>query len=388
MRLSGGLTARSYRDMQSTSCTNCGKPVREGAQFCPACGSSVATAEAVDRGYAPSSDILAVSPPQGRTCGDCGNSLREGAQFCPVCGSSTLTGLAATPSQTSSSAVPVMGSPTAPAHVQLETAPEPKLGAQEPRNEDSSKHAASIPTMTPPPPNAETSPKHVTPPPDSPGTLGEARLVDRSRSRWNNPRVLAAVGGLLVVGVAVAAVFLLGGQSSRHPAAAPEHATKPAAAAASPAASVTSPAPESTAQPPTAATGTSTGTTAGTSTGTSTGTALAAQTTAQLATLESILNLAETGRQALANGDITATIANRRTVLQELGAFQPDSELFASVQALKAAESYSLHADTTCGLNCSATVDQGATSLKQAFLAIFNPIATRYNTPTYTAGQI
>ncbi len=86
-----------------------------------------------------------------------------------------------------------------------------------------------------------------------------------------------------------------------------KHATKPAATAAP----ATPPAAASNAQPPTAA--------AGTSTGTSTGTTLAAQTTTQLATLESILNLAETGRQALANGDITATIANRRTVLEELG---------------------------------------------------------------------
>ena len=90
--------------------------------------------------------------------------------------------------------------------------------------------------------------------------------------------------------------------------------------------------------------------------GTRTGTTLAAQTTTQLATFDSILNLAETGRQALANGDITTTIANRRTGLQELDALQPDSELSASVQALKAAESDSLQADTTCGLNCSVSV--------------------------------
>lgn len=376
MRLSGGLAARSYRDMQRTTCTNCGNPISDGAQFCPACGSSVATAEAVVKGYAPSSDVLAMSPPQGRTCGDCGNSLREGAQFCPACGSSTVTGPAATPSQTSSSAVAVTSSPTASAHVQPETSPEPKLGSQEPRNQDSRRQAASIPMMTPPPPNAETAPRHVTPPPDSPGTLGEARLVDRSRSRWNDPRMIAAGGGLLVLVGAAVIVFALGGHGSKHAAAPLKHATKPAATAAP----ATPPAAASTAQPLTAA--------AGTSTGTSTGATLAAQTTTQLATLDSILNLAETGRQALANGEITTTIANRRTVLQELDALQPDSELSASVQALKAAESYSLHADTTCGLSCSVSIDQGATRLKQAFLAIFNPIAARYHTPTYTAGEI
>jgi hypothetical protein len=188
--------------------------------------------------------------------------------------------------------------------------------------------------------------------------------------------MIAAAGGLLVLVVAAVVIFALGGHSSKHAAAPPKHATKPAATAAP----VTSPAGSPPAQPPT--------TTAGTSTGTSTGTPPAAQTTTQLATLDSILNIAATGRQALANGDITATIANRRTVLQELDALQPDSELSASVQALKAAESYSLHADTTCGLNCSVTIDQRATRLKQAFLAIFNPIATRYGAQTYAAGEI
>ena len=179
-----------------------------------------------------------------------------------------------------------------------------------------------------------------------------------------------------MVGVAVAIVFALGGHSSKHAAQPPKHATKPAATAAP----ATPTAAASTAQPPTAA--------AGTSTGTSTGATLAAQTTTQLASLDSILNLAKTGRQALANGDITATIANRRTVLQELDALQPNSELSASVQALKAAESYSLHADTTCGLSCSVSVDQHSTQLKQAFVAIFNPIAARYGTQTYAAGEI
>ncbi len=170
--------------------------------------------------------------------------------------------------------------------------------------------------------------------------------------------------------VAAVLVLALGGNNSKHVATASKHATKSAGAA---------PAATSTTQTPAVAAVTTT---------TSSATNVAAQTTTQLATVDSILKLAENGRQALANGDITATIANRRTVLQELNALKPDSQLAPSVQALKVAESYSLHADTTCGLNCSVSVDQGATRLKQAFLATFNPIAARYNTPTYTAGQI
>jgi hypothetical protein len=172
----------------------------------------------------------------------------------------------------------------------------------------------------------------------------------------------------LLVAAAVL-VLALGGNSSKHAAAGATHLTKPAAVAPS----------ASTPQPPPAAAGT---------TRTSTGTTSSAQTASQLASLESILNLAGSGRQSLANGDITAAIANRRSVLQELGAFHPNPELSASVRALQAAERYSLQADTTCGLSCSSSIDKRATQLKQAFLAIFNPVAARYNTPTYTAGEI
>lgn len=108
----------------------------------------------------------------------------------------------------------------------------------------------------------------------------------------------------------------------------------------------------------------------------------------QLASLESILRLAARGRQALANGDITAAIANRRTVLHELGALHPDSELSPSVRTLQAAESYSLHGDTTCGLSCSSGVDARATQLKRTFLAIFNPIAILHSVPTFAANDI
>jgi hypothetical protein len=90
----------------------------------------------------------------------------------------------------------------------------------------------------------------------------------------------------------------------------------------------------------------------------------------------------------LSKGDITATISNRRAVLQDLSVLHPDPELLASVRALQAAERYSLLADTTCGFGCSPTVDARATELKQAFLTIFNPVAIRHNMPTYSANEI
>jgi hypothetical protein len=111
-------------------------------------------------------------------------------------------------------------------------------------------------------------------------------------------------------------------------------------------------------------------------------------TVSQLGTFESILKQAESGRQALANGDVTAAIANRRSVVQRLTALRSAAQLAPAVRALRAAESYSLHADTACGRTCPAGVDQRATQLKRAFLAIFNPLAARSGTATYAAGEI
>ena len=64
------------------------------------------------------------------------------------------------------------------------------------------------------------------------------------------------------------------------------------------------------------------------------------ESVAQLASVESILDLAGVGRQALAGGNLTAAIANRRQVLQQLNGLQPDAQLAPSVAALKAAETF------------------------------------------------
>lgn len=366
--------------MQASTCTNCGNLLGEGAQFCPGCGSRAATAQASVQSHPPSSAVSVMGPPEGSMCADCGNSLREGAQFCPVCGSAVATAQPPAQSHEPSSSSPVMSPPTppsatAPTRPDAPLEPDPQSRAS--RAPDSARAAALIPRMTPPAPDPQTATSPATVSPTDPGTSGGSGFPGRPRPRLSDRRVLAAGAGLFLLVIAAVVVFALSGNSPKHTATA-KLATKPAAAVPA-AAPVTSPAATSTAQTSAPATG---------ATGASTGTTPTSQTPSQLASLDSILNLAETGRQALTNGDITATIANRRTVLQELDALQPDSQLSASVQALKAAESYSLHADTTCGLNCSVSVDQGATRLKQAFLAIFNPIAARYGTQTYAAGEI
>ncbi len=241
--------------MQRTTCTNCGNPLREGAQFCPACGSSAVTVEPPAQAYPPSSAALSISPPQGRACVDCGNPLREGAQFCPACGSSIVTSVAPTQSHTSSSAVPVMSPPTPTARVQ------PDADSQSHRlpMPDSSGQPTSIPTMMPPRPKPQTATKQVGLSPDDSATSGESRLRGRPRPRRSDPRMLAAAGGLLALAVAAFLVLALGGHSSSHATGASEQATKPAAAA--PAAiSATSAAAATAAQPPATAAGTGTGT--------------------------------------------------------------------------------------------------------------------------------
>lgn len=188
-----------------------------------------------------------------------------------------------------------------------------------------------------------------------------------------------------MVVIAVILIFALGGSGSKHGTAPQTNAVAHVSSSAAPPAATAS----TTTQTPVAAPAvTSQGNTTTATGGTATGTTSTPDPTAQVASVEGILSLAATGRQALANGDIKATIANRRSVLAQLNAFQPDAQLAPSVAALKAAETFSLHADTTCGLSCPASVDQQSTNLKTAFLATFNPIASQYAGRTYTPGQI
>jgi len=73
--------------MATTSCPNCGKPLRPGAHFCGHCGATI-PAE-------PTKALSGKDNPEfqsgafgGSLCPHCGNSIRPGAKFCPSCGKS------------------------------------------------------------------------------------------------------------------------------------------------------------------------------------------------------------------------------------------------------------------------------------------------------------
>jgi RNA polymerase subunit RPABC4/transcription elongation factor Spt4 len=366
--------------MPASACSECGNRVRDGARFCPACGSTVATVALSAHASPPAAAVSVLSPPQmspprESACAECGHALRAGVQFCPACGSAVTT-------------------PPAAAAVVPTSVP-----AVVPGVEADTELAAPVVALTPSPPPTvppETSPlvdsrgvaTPPVPPVDQPPT-------DRGHRRVDDRRVLVgAIGVVALVLAGILVVVLTAGGSSKHgPSPLAKSVAHTSSTVAPPAATATAtgqaaPLTTSTAQaaPLTTATTQAAATTETRATGTTT--TPVSNPITQVASLEAILSLAARGRQALANGDITATIANRRSVLARLDAFHPDAELAASVAALKAAESFSLYADTTCGRNCAASINQHSTDLKQTFLARFNPIATKYGSATYTAGQI
>ena len=80
-------------------CKNCGKELKEGAKFCPSCGSAVSAQnnapgfEKTGAGKIQSGlDAVKTSRqdslnPSQAFCKNCGAPLKEGAKFCPKCGS-------------------------------------------------------------------------------------------------------------------------------------------------------------------------------------------------------------------------------------------------------------------------------------------------------------
>jgi hypothetical protein len=65
--------------MATTSCPNCGKPLRPGARFCGNCGHTIVASPAAQSGAPPAS-------PATITCPQCGKPMRVGARFCSNCG--------------------------------------------------------------------------------------------------------------------------------------------------------------------------------------------------------------------------------------------------------------------------------------------------------------
>lgn len=65
--------------MSTTSCPNCGKPLRPGARFCGNCGHTLPATPSAQAGSPPAS-------PATFACPQCGKPVRVGAKFCSNCG--------------------------------------------------------------------------------------------------------------------------------------------------------------------------------------------------------------------------------------------------------------------------------------------------------------
>ncbi len=62
------------------TCVKCGRPLKPGARFCPACGSPQASAPPVQ------SKPAAPAAPSPQVCPNCGKAIRPGVKFCASCG--------------------------------------------------------------------------------------------------------------------------------------------------------------------------------------------------------------------------------------------------------------------------------------------------------------
>jgi uncharacterized Zn finger protein (UPF0148 family) len=76
--------------MQPITCTNCGKSLREGVEFCPGCGAAVGPTHASLESGGPSFAQTPMAATSAATCGSCGKPLRKGVVFCPGCGSAVV----------------------------------------------------------------------------------------------------------------------------------------------------------------------------------------------------------------------------------------------------------------------------------------------------------
>ena len=191
--------------MSASTCTECGQPLREGAQFCPACGSELAAVEPLGHADAtPTAPV--VEPTHEHACTECGHGLRDGAQFCPVCGSAVA---AAVSSEVVSAAVPVMtpraahGADVAAPVVPMTPSPPPAVPTSTRRLERATQHPSRPPIARPPTATG----------------AGDAGLGARRRPDPSDRRVLAAAGGLLALVIAGILVLLLGGAARSMPSA-------------------------------------------------------------------------------------------------------------------------------------------------------------------------
>ena len=114
----------------TSTCPNCGKPVRPGARFCGNCGTTITSAPPVQPQAAPSVENGATV-----ACPFCGKPVRPDAKFCPSCGNTiTLAAVAAASPQTSTPGGPPPAATTPPTGVQASAAGSQPPVARKPRS--------------------------------------------------------------------------------------------------------------------------------------------------------------------------------------------------------------------------------------------------------------
>ncbi len=164
--------------MSTSTCPNCGKPVRPGARFCGHCGQSVpATPPAQPPAAAPQpppQPLPQAQPSAGAACPHCGQPVRPGARFCKSCGQA----IAPEPAQP-----PAVAPVTPPA-----AAPAPGV---QPTPQ------AGVPTPPPGAPPAAAPPPRVAAPPAA------AKVPPAAKPKKRRRVLVPALVIILLVGCAV-----------------------------------------------------------------------------------------------------------------------------------------------------------------------------------------
>ena len=123
-------------------CRECGSPLREEAKFCPLCGTMIPREVRAEKSPFPASPASHVPPsgekspaPKAHVCRNCGSPLREGSKFCLNCGSPVA--IAAEPSaetiKTSTETEKTSAKTEKPSAEPKPAAKEPKPAAKEPK---------------------------------------------------------------------------------------------------------------------------------------------------------------------------------------------------------------------------------------------------------------
>jgi Prokaryotic RING finger family 1 len=106
--------------------------------------------------------------------------------------------------------------------------------------------------------------------------------------------------------------------------------------------------------------------------------------------LANVVQLSEEGRAAVVAHQYDAAIANRRAVLARLRSVRPRTARLAQAKAAFAwAMQMSLRSDERYANGLDATgTDKAATRLKRRFVRLFDPIASEYALPRFSADDI